>query len=80
MTNQVETQLSDEKIVELAKRIDKFIVDTGTEFQTSGIELSAIALGRLMVFTQQVGAFGTFKQMLKTISMMDELPPEDPAE
>lgn len=74
MTNTVETKLSDEKIIELAQKIDKFLIDTGIEYETTGIELAAIALGRLMVFTQQVGQYDTFHQMLSTIAKMGEMP------
>lgn len=75
MTQTVQTKLSDEKIVELAQKIDKFIVETGMEYETSGIEIAAIALGRLMVFTQQVGSFKTFQEMMETIVMMKDMEP-----
>ena len=76
MTNQNSTEikstLTDEQIVDIAKKIDQFILDIGKEYQPTGIELSAIALGRLMVFTQQVGCFTTFAQMMGEINKMQE--------
>lgn len=70
------SKLTDDKIVEIAKKVDKFIMDIGSDYQPSGIEFSAIVLGRLMVFTQQVGCYDTFHEMLATIGQMGE--PKEP--
>lgn len=76
MTNQNSTEikstLTDEQIVEIAKKIDLFIMEIGKEYQPNGIEFAAIALGRLMVFTQQVGCFPTFAEMMAEINKMSE--------
>ena len=76
MTNQnsteLNTTLTDEQIVEIARKIDTFIMEIGAEYKPTGIEFSAIALGRLMVFTQQTGCFKTFSQMMTEISNMGE--------
>lgn len=76
MTNQNSTEikstLTDEQIVEIAHKIDQLIMDIGRDYQPNGVELSAIALGRLMVFTQQVGCFKTFSEMMTEISKMTE--------
>jgi hypothetical protein len=76
MTNpnstELNTTLTDEQIVEIARKIDTFIMEIGKEYQPSGIEFSAIALGRLMVFTQQTGCFKTFSEMMTEISKMSE--------
>ena len=76
MTNpnstEIKTTLTDEHIVEIARKIDNFIIEIGKEYQPNGIEFSAIALGRLMVFTQQTGCFKTFSEMLNEISKMSE--------
>lgn len=76
MTNQNSTEikstLADDQIVEIARKIDAFIVEIGKEYQPSGIEFSAIALGRLMVFTQHTGCFPTFQQMMGEINKMSE--------
>jgi len=76
MTNQNSTEikstLTDDQIVEIARKIDTFIMEIGKEYQPNGIEFSAIALGRLMVFTQQVGCFPTFQQMMGEICNMSE--------
>ena len=70
------TKLTDDKIVELAKKVDLFMLDTASEFQASGIEFSAIVLGRLMVFTKQVGAYQTFHEMMETVVNMGD--PKEP--
>jgi hypothetical protein len=79
MTNQNSTEikstLTDDQIVTIARKIDAFIVEIGKEYQPNGIEFAAIALGRLMVFTQQVGCFGTFQDMMAEISKMREPEP-----
>ena len=76
MTNpnstELNTTLTDEQIVEIARKIDTFIMEIGKEYQPSGIEFSAIALGRLMVFTQRTGCFKTFSEMMTEISKMSE--------
>lgn len=71
-STEIKSTLTDENIVEIARKIDQFILDLGKEYHPTSIELSAIALGRLMVFTQQTGAFGTFSEMLTEISKMSE--------
>jgi hypothetical protein len=70
------TKLTDDKIVELAHKIDLFILETASEFEANGIEFSAIALGRLMVFAKQVGSYQTFHEMMETIVKMAD--PKEP--
>lgn len=70
------TKLNDDKIVEIAKKTDELILQIGKDYEPSGIELAAIMLGRLMVFTQQTGNYTTFHDMMKTIVNMGE-PPEE---
>lgn len=76
MTNpnstEIKSTLTDEQIVEIAQKIDQMIIDIGKEYHPNGIEFSAIALGRLMVFTQQTGCFKTFSEMMTEISKMSE--------
>ena len=76
MTNQNSTEikstLTDDQIVAIARKVDTFIMEIGKEYQPNGIEFSAIALGRLMVFTQQVGCFDTFQEMMGEICKMSE--------
>lgn len=71
-STELNTTLTDEQIVEIARKIDTFIMEIGKEYKPSGIEFSAIALGRLMVFTQQTGCFKTFSEMMTEISKMSE--------
>ena len=58
----------------------QLILEIGKDYQPNGIEFAAIALGRLMVFTQHVGCFGTFSQMMVEISNMREPTPLDKTE
>ena len=71
-STKIKSTLNDEQIVEIARKIDEFIMKIGEEYQPNGVEFSAIALGRLMVFTQQTGCFKTFSEMLAEISKMSE--------
>ena len=71
-STEVKSTLTDDQIVQIAKKIDQMIVDIGKEYHPTSIEFAAIALGRLMVFTQQTGPFGTFSEMLVEISKMSE--------
>lgn len=71
-STEFKSTLTDENIVEIARKIDQFILDLGKEYHPTGIELSAIALGRLMVFTEQVECYDTFHKMLVEISKMSE--------
>lgn len=72
MEKQNPSKLSDEKIVTIAQETDKFIMELGSITEANAIELSSIILGRLMVFTQHVGAYDTFKQLMETIVKMNE--------
>jgi hypothetical protein len=71
-STEIQSTLTDEQIVEIARKLDQFILDVGKEYKPNGIEFAAIALGRLMVFTQQTGCFKTFSQMMTEISNMSE--------
>ena len=71
MTNPNST-INDDQIIAIAKKIDTMIMDIGEEFKPSGIEFAAIALGRLMVFTQQVGCFDKFSEMMSTVAKLAE--------
>ena len=70
------TKLTDDNIVAIAKKVDEFILKTATEYEANALEFSSIALGRLMVFTQQVGCYGTFHEMMATIAKMGD--PKEP--
>lgn len=71
-STEIKSTLTDEQIVEIAHKIDQLIMDIGRDYHPNGVELSAIALGRLMVFTQQVGCFKTFSDMMAEICKMSE--------
>ena len=71
-STEIKTTLTDEQIVEIAREIDNFIMEIGKKYQPNGVEFSAIALGRLMVFTQQTGCFSTFSEMMAEIAKMSE--------
>lgn len=66
------SNLSDEKIMTIAEETDKFIVELGSITGASAIEISSIILGRLMVFTNQVGCYDTFQRLMETIGKMKE--------
>lgn len=70
--DQKPSRLSDDKILTIAQETDKFILDIGSITGANAVELSSIILGRLMVFTNQVGCFDTFQQLMDAISKMKE--------
>jgi hypothetical protein len=74
-TNQEQYNLSDEAIVEIAHAVDKMIVECGEKYKPNGIQMAAIALGRLMVFTKHVGCFDSFCDMMAEINKMKEAEP-----
>lgn len=76
MTNlKNESNLTDDVIIEIAEKIDKLIFEIGDEYKPSGIEFASIALGRLMVFSKQVGCFEVFQQLLAAVVNMSEKEP-----
>jgi hypothetical protein len=72
MENQNPSKLSDDKIITIAQETDKFIFDIGSITGANAVELSSIILGRLMIFTQQVGCFDTFQKLMETVANMKE--------
>ncbi len=70
-----ESNLTDEVIIEIAEKIDTLIMEIGEQYKPSGIEFASIALGRLIVFSKQVGCFETFSQLLSVITKMKENEP-----
>ena len=74
-STEIKSSLTDEQIVDIAKKIDQLIVDIGQGYKPTGIEFAAIALGRLMVFTKQVDCFDIFMDMLAEVNKMREPKP-----
>lgn len=76
MTNQTQTDnLTDEAIIEIARAVDQLIVECGEKYKPNGIQMAAIALGRLMVFTKHVGCYPLFVEMMEEIMKMKEPEP-----
>lgn len=67
--------LTDEQIVDIAHKIDNFIMEIGDQYHPTGVEFAAIALGRLMIFTKTMNCYGTFTQMMEEITKMKEPEP-----
>jgi hypothetical protein len=74
-STEIKSTLTDDQIVEIAQKIDTMILQIGKEYSPTGIEFAAIALGRLMVFTQHTGCFKTFSEMMTEISNMSDPEP-----
>lgn len=66
----LETTLTDEQIIEIAETIDKCLIDIGTKHKPSAIELSSIALGRLMVLCKQLNCYDTFHELMDSVVKM----------
>jgi hypothetical protein len=71
-TTDIKSTLTDDQIVQIAEKIDKLFLEIGKEYQPTGIELSAIALGRVMVFSHHTKCFSTFSDMMKEVCKMSE--------
>ena len=67
--------LKDDQIIDIAHKIDNFIMEIGEEFHPSGIEFAAIALGRLMIFTKSTNCYDTFTQMMDEVVKLKEPEP-----
>lgn len=76
MTNQTQPDnLTDEAIIGIAQAVDQLIVECGEKYKPNGIQMAAIALGRLMVFTKHVGCYPLFVEMMEEIMKMKEPEP-----
>ena len=71
-STEIKSTLTDDQIVDIATRIDKLFLEIGKEYQPNGIELAAIALGRVMVFSHHTKCFSTFSDMMKEVCKMSE--------
>lgn len=74
-STELQATLNDDQIVEIARKIDAFIMQIGEEYSPTGIEFAAIMLGRLMIFTKHTECFHTFSQMMEEIGKMKEPEP-----
>ena len=74
-STEFKTSLSDDQIIDIAHKIDNFIMEIGDEFRPSGIEFAAIALGRLMIFTKSTNCYPTFQQMMEEVTKLKEPEP-----
>ena len=66
------TQIRASKAEPASLVFDELIVKIGEKHQPNGIQLAAIAMGRLMVFTKHVGCYDTFTEMMQAILNMRE--------
>ena len=66
------SNLTDEAIMQIATKIDQLIVDVGQEHQPTPIQMAAIALGRLMVFTKHCNCYTVFCDMMSDVIKMSE--------
>lgn len=66
----LETTLTDEQIVDIAETIDKCLLGIGSKHKPSAIELSSIALGRLMVLCKQLDCYDTFHELMDSVVKM----------
>lgn len=75
----IQTNLTDEVIVEIAQTIDKCLMEIGEKHKPSGIEVASIALGRIMVLCNQLECYETFHQLLVQVAKMGsiDIPSED---
>lgn len=75
----IQTNLTDDEIVEIAQTIDKCLMEVGEKFKPSGIEVASITLGRLMVLCNQLECYGTFHQLMEQVVKMGAIdaPSED---
>lgn len=72
MTNKIDipTNLKDDQIVEIARKVDTLIAEVGDEYSPTALEFVSIALGRLMVFSKAVGVYPQFHELMDTVIKM----------
>lgn len=63
-----EIDQKEELIAEISNEIDEFLVELATKHKEHPLNLSAIALARLMMLCNTTGCLDQFKQIMEDIS------------
>ena len=60
--------MTDEQLLKLSGKIDTFLVETATEYQTPALALSAVILARLLIVNGEAKSDQDFKSLLGIVS------------
>jgi hypothetical protein len=60
--------LTDEKLLEVSVKVDKFLLDIVQEYEMPALALSAVMLARLMLINNEVQSTDDFKKLMGVVS------------
>jgi hypothetical protein len=60
--------LTDEKLLEVSVKVDKFLLDIVQEYEMPALALSAVMLARLMLINNEVQSTDDFKKLMSVVS------------
>ena len=60
--------LTDEKLLEVSVKVDKFLLDLVQEYEMPALSLSAVMLARLMLINNEMQSTNDFKKLMGVVS------------
>ena len=60
--------LTDEKLLEVSTKVDKFLLDIVQEYEMPALALSAVILARLMLINNEMQSTDDFKKLMGVVS------------
>jgi hypothetical protein len=60
--------LTDEKLLEVSVKVDKFLLEIATENEMPALALSAVILARLMLINNETQSTDDFKKLMGVVS------------
>ena len=60
--------MTDEQLLKLTGKIDTFLVEMATEYETPALALSAVMLARLLIVNIEADSVNDFKTLLTVVS------------
>jgi len=60
--------LTDEKLLEVSTKVDKFLLDIAQENEMPALALSAVILARLMLINNEMQSTDDFKKLMGVVS------------
>lgn len=60
--------MTDEHLLQLSTKIDTFLIDSATEFETPALALSAVILARLLILNTETDSAQDLRALLSAVS------------
>ena len=60
--------MNDEQLLKLSGQVDTFLMQTGIEYETPALALSAVILARLLLLNGEANSAQDFKSLLGAVS------------